>query len=258
MSRDSSSGSNFPEQAGLSIMALKEVVRGLWHVPLGFVNAYLFDTGDGLTLIDTGIPGSAVKILDAVRAIGREPSSIRHILVTHCHADHSGSLAELKRLTGAPATMHPTDAAMVREGKCRRPFTPAPGFFNFLIYRLFIKVAPTAIEPAEIDHEVEDGAVLPGGLRAIHVPGHCAGQLAFHWPGHGGVLIVADAAANAVGLGLSPVYEDLDEGKRSLSKLAGLEFEIACFGHGKPITSGAAARFGKQWPPVREATARGR
>ncbi len=239
-------------------MAVKQVVRGLWHVPLGFVNAYLFDTGDGLALIDTGIAGSSPKILDAVRAIGRELSAIRLILVTHCHADHSGSLAELKRLTGATATMHPTDAAMVREGKCRRPFTPAPGFFNALIYRLFIKAAPTAIEPAEIEHEVEDGAMAPGGLRAFHVPGHCAGQLAFHWSEHGGVLIAANAASHAFGLALSPVYENLDEGKRSLSKLAGLDFEVACFGHGKPITSGAGERFRQQWPPVRETTARGR
>ncbi len=238
-------------------MAVKEVVPGLWQVPLGFVNAYVFDTGDGLALIDTGIPGSSPKILDAVRAISREPSSIRHILITHCHADHTGSLAELKRLTGAPVTMHRTDAAMVRVGQCRRPFTPAPGLINVLICQLFIKAAPTAIEPAEIEHEIEDGAMLPGGLRAIHVPGHCAGQLAFHWPEQGGVLIVADAASNALGLRLSPVYEDLAEGKQSLSKVASLDFQIACFGHGKPITSGAAAQFRKQWPPVRETTQRG-
>src|SRR5208337_5068330 len=98
-------------------MAVKEVVPGLWQVPLGYVNAFLFDTGDGLVLIDTGIPGSSPKILEAVRAIGREPAAIRHILVTYCHSDHAGSAAEMKRLTGAPATMHPTDAEMVRTGE---------------------------------------------------------------------------------------------------------------------------------------------
>src|ERR1700747_512573 len=102
-------------------MAAKEVVPGLWEVPLGFVNAYLLDTGDALALIDTGIPGSSPKIVEAARAIGNEPAALRHILVTHCHSDHSGSLAEMKRLTGAPATMHPTDAEMVRAGKAMRP-----------------------------------------------------------------------------------------------------------------------------------------
>src|SRR5262249_59826848 len=97
--------------------------------------------------------------------------------------------------------------------------------------RLVLLRAPTEIERAEIEHEVQDGETLPGGLRAIHVPGHCAGQLAFLWPEHGGVLIAADAVANVFGLTLSPMYEDVDEGRRSLSKLAGLEFEVACFGH---------------------------
>ena len=76
------------------------------------------------------------------------------------------------------------------------------------------------------------------------------GQLAFLWPEHGGVLIAADAAAHVVGLTLSPMYEDVDEGRRSLSKLAGLEFEVACFGHGKPIKSGASRRFGQNWPAM--------
>jgi len=33
------------------------------------------------------------------------------------------------------------------------------------------------------------------------------------------------------------------EGKRSLAKLASLDFEVACFGHGKPIKQGADKRF---------------
>src|SRR5262249_7730031 len=158
-------------------------------------NAFIVEGDNGLIVVDTGIPGKAATILDAVRAIGREPAEIRQILVTHCHSDHAGSLAELKRLTGATAAMHTEDAAMVRAGKSMRPLTPAPGLLNGLICRFLMPSVPTEIEPAEIEHELEDEATIPdaGGLRAIHVPGHCAGQLAFLWPRHGGVLIVADA-----------------------------------------------------------------
>ena len=233
-------------------MEAKPVVPGLWRVKIKFVNAYLLDAGDGLVLIDTGIPGSAPTILEALRSIGRQPADIRHILVTHCHVDHAGSLAEMKRRTGAPATMHPVDAAMVREGKARRPLHPAPGLLNALVSRFVMAIATNAIEPAEIEHEARDGETLPMGLRAIHVPGHCAGQLAFLWPQHGGVLIAADTAANVFGLALSPMYEDLSEGRRSLAKLAAMEFDVACFGHGKAIDSGAAGRFGQMWPAVQE------
>lgn len=233
-------------------MSARQVLPGLWQVKIKFVNAYLLDTADGLILVDTGIPGSARVIQQALASIGKQPADVRHILVTHCHADHAGSLAEMKRLTGAPATMHPLDAALVREGKCRRPLVAAPGLFNALLRKLMVLIAPTKIEPAGIDHEVQDGQTLPGGIRAVHVPGHCAGQLAFLWPEHGGVLLAADAAGNIFGLKLGPVYEDVNLGRQSLAKLAGLDFEVACFGHGKVILSGASKEFARNWPPIRE------
>lgn len=228
-------------------MAAKQIVPGVYAIGLGPVNAFLIDA-DGLTLIDTGIAGSADKILAAVRSMGRQPSDIRQILVTHCHGDHTGSLAALKQATGAPAFMHPLDAALVREGKAARPLKPY-GLIGRIVLRLLARRAPAGVEPAEIEHEVQDGDELgfAGGLRAIHVPGHCAGQLAFLLPRHGGVLFAADAAANMMGLAPSIFYEDLPEGKRSLEKLATLQFDVACFGHGRAITSGAGGRFRKKW-----------
>jgi glyoxylase-like metal-dependent hydrolase (beta-lactamase superfamily II) len=48
-------------------------------------------------------------------------------------------------------------------------------------------------------------------------------------------------------LGYALCYEDLEEGKRSLRKLAALDFDAAVFGHGSPIKSGAAQRFRRQF-----------
>jgi glyoxylase-like metal-dependent hydrolase (beta-lactamase superfamily II) len=135
-----------------------------------------------------------------------------------------------------------------------RPLRPAPGVLNALVCRFLVPSAPSQIEPAEIEHEIQDGETssFTGGLQAIHAPGHCAGQLAFLWPRHGGVLIAADAAANVFGLKLSPLYEDLNEGRRSLAKLAAFDFEVACFGHGRTIQRQAAQRFRRKWPAVSE------
>lgn len=230
-------------------MAARQVVPGLYEIRLGFVNAFLLETEDALALVDTGFAASADAILKAIAAIGRQPHQVRDILVTHCHADHSGSVAALKQTTGATVWMHAEDAAMVRAGKSMRPMTAAPGLANGLLFRLLIRTAPQTIEPIDVDREVADGDALPiaGGLRAIHVPGHCAGQLAFLWPQHGGVLLAADACANAFALALSPAYENLDQGKRSLAKLASLDFEVACFGHGRAVRSGAAQKFREKW-----------
>jgi glyoxylase-like metal-dependent hydrolase (beta-lactamase superfamily II) len=224
---------------------------GAYMIPLGYVNAFLLEGDDGLVLIDTGVPGSAGKILAAAAELGKQPSDIRHILVTHCHADHSGSLAALKQATGAPAYMHPLDAAMVRQGQVMRAMRPAPGLLAGLIYRLFVarRRGSPGIAPAEIEQELKDGEELAfaGGLCAIHAPGHCAGQLAFLWPRGGGLLFAADACARLMGLSLSPIYEDLGVGLASLARLATLKYDKVGFGHGRPILSGADQLLRAKW-----------
>lgn len=232
-------------------MTVTQILPSLYQIAFGSVNAFILDDDGELTLIDTGSSSSAPSILAAIRAIDRQPSDLRQIIVSHSHADHAGSLAELQNATSASVSMHPLDAAMVRQGRARRPWTPAPGLLNRLLYVLFLRNAAETQPPAVIEHELQDGEVLPiaGGIQVIHVPGHSAGQVALLWQRLGGVLFAADSASNIAGLRLSIVYEDLAEGRRSLNKLAQLTFEAACFGHGKAITRGAAARFRQRFGP---------
>src|SRR5258706_7470022 len=134
-------------------MAAKLIVEGLWQISLGTVNAFFIDSGSGeLTLIDSGFPGSAGKIVRAVESLGRKPTDIRHIIVTHCHPDHAGSLAAIKRLTNAPVYMHAADAAMVRKGESKRPMTAAPGLLRSLMFNLFVTRSSSAIEACAIDY----------------------------------------------------------------------------------------------------------
>lgn len=229
---------------------IAEVVPGLYQISLGDisrgpVNAFLIRDGDELTVIDTGYPGDARTLLAAVRELGYQPSDICNILVTHAHYDHSGGLAALKEATGAPAWMHPLDVELVRVGRAIRPQQATPGLINRILCWIYIRGNIDTVVPAEIEHEIEDGQEVPvaGGLHAIHIPGHCAGQLAFLWPKNGGVLFAADAAVHAMGLWLQPTHEDLEQGHESLRKLSEREFEIAVFGHGGPIMCGAAEKF---------------
>jgi glyoxylase-like metal-dependent hydrolase (beta-lactamase superfamily II) len=224
-------------------MANTQVVEGLWQIALGPVNAFLIDDGD-LTLIDTGLPKSEDKIVVAIESTGKKVTDLKHIIVTHCHPDHAGSVAALKRMSGARVYMHPLDAAMVRKGEAARPMTPSPGLLRGLMYRLFIPTKPTPIEPFAVDQEINDGTELPiaGGLKAIHIPGQCAGQVALLWPRRR-LLFAADACANMPTFGYALCYENLEEGKKSLRKLAALDFDAAVFGHGRPIKSGAAQKF---------------
>jgi glyoxylase-like metal-dependent hydrolase (beta-lactamase superfamily II) len=96
---------------------------------------------------------------------------------------------------------------------------------------------------------VGSGETIPvaGGSKAIGTPGHTVGHLVFLWEGDGGVLFVGDAAGNAKGLGVSPIYEDVAHGLEDLRLLGDLNFDTACFAHGAPIVGGAAEEFRSKW-----------
>ncbi|MCX6049733.1 MAG: MBL fold metallo-hydrolase [Chloroflexi bacterium] len=228
-------------------MATKQIAPGLFEISLGAVNLFLLESDDGWALIDTGFPNKADQILKAVQELGKQPTDIRHIIVTHAHPDHIGNLAALKRATNATTYSHPADTAIARAGGNFRPLTPAPGFINGLMFRIFIRpVGP--LEGTEIDQEIGEGDLLPiaGGLTVLHTPGHCAGHLSFFWPRQQ-LLFVGDACSNLPRLGWSLGYENIQVGQQSLARLAKLDFDLACFGHGKSILHDASAQFRKQW-----------
>lgn len=230
-------------------MAARTIVPGLHVIPVGAVNTFLLEDASGCTLIDAGFPDKADQIVTAIEGLGRKPSDVKTIIATHAHPDHIGSLAALKRATGAQVLIHPLDAEIAARGSGFRPMTASPGLLSGLLFRLFVRGNPS-VEASPVDRLIEDGAALPHHLRAIHTPGHCAGHVALLWPQHGGVLFAADACANMLGLDWSLGYEDREQGRISLEKLAALDFHIVCFGHGKEITRDAAAKFRKRWQPV--------
>ena len=61
------------------------------------------------------------------------------------------------------------------------------------------------------------------------------------------MLFAGDVGTNLMGLGDPVGFENLEEGRASQCKLAGLSFDAAGFGHGKPIACNASARFRKKW-----------
>jgi glyoxylase-like metal-dependent hydrolase (beta-lactamase superfamily II) len=132
--------------------------------------------------------------------------------------------------------MHRDDAALVREGRCRRPMRPS-GARGRLLSPMLVR-APAQIEPVEVDHEIAHGDELPfaGGLRVVHTPGHAAGHVSLVAP-RSRVVFTADTAANVLGIGLSPFNEDETLARESLRRLAEAArgLEVACLGHGPAV-----------------------
>ena len=196
---------------------------------------YVWRDEDSVTLIDTGAPGSGPEILSAVNAVDR-------IVLTHGHVDHSGSAAELHLATAAPVLAGAGDAAEIRAGAA----LPAPVFEDWEVpihQRVSVDLPDTA-PPVPVDRELVDGDVLDfgGGAKVLAIPGHTRGSIAIHLP-RDGVLFTGDTIANVGTVMLGTFNQDRAQTVASLRRLAALDVQTACFGHGEPITSGAGDRL---------------
>lgn len=230
-------------------MAIKEIFPAVHQLGLGPVNIFLVAHGAELTVIDTGYEKSTPQILVAAQTLGFAPAQITNIVVTHCHPDHAGSVADLQQATGAKTWMHAVDAAVVRGQTAMVRSAVAPGLLNKILFQLFIKNVAGHVPTAVVDHEIVDGDLLPvaGGLRAIYAPGHSIGHMAFQLERDGGLLFAADACSNMGFLAYSIVYDDIALGTQSLAKLAQINCHTICFGHGQPLVGKGVAKFQRKW-----------
>jgi glyoxylase-like metal-dependent hydrolase (beta-lactamase superfamily II) len=230
-------------------MIAKLIAPNVYAISLGFVNVFLLDTKE-LTLIDTGVPGSTPKIIRAIRELGRQPEDLRHILVTHLHFDHTGSLAELQRISKGQAYMHPLDAELYLEGEImRRPIESSPNWITKMIVKRINAGQPRKnTDIGTIEHFITGGEELPaaGGVRAVYTPGHTVGHIAYYLPNQS-IFFAGDAASNMFRLGYSILYEDFSQGQHTLGEIAKLGFNRACFSHGKAIEKDAARKFAHQF-----------
>lgn len=207
---------------------------------LGIGRAYMVVEADRVTLVDTGLRGSADRVLRAVEAAGRKPADVRQIVVTHHHADHVGSLAELAERTGALVLVHSLDAPVVRGDE------PAPGPSSGGLLKPLLKRANRPAPPARVDRELADGDEIDclGGMLVVHTPGHTPGSISLYSRARR-LLFCGDAAANTFGL-RPPIgwfTEDAAAARDSIRKLAALDVDLALFGHGRPITREAMVRL---------------
>jgi glyoxylase-like metal-dependent hydrolase (beta-lactamase superfamily II) len=216
-----------------------EVLPGLYQVRTKGSSAYLVVDDDEITLIDTGSPGSGIKILEAMDELGRSPEDIKRIVITHYHIDHVGGLAELQDWVPAKTGVHLAEAVHVESGE------PLPSPF---VNPLLAKICAGWLENhgpgrARVDEILADGDELPafGGMRIIHAPGHTAGSISLYFPQRG-VLLVGDAMQYKFGRLMLPsrvFTQDMTAASESIKKLSRLQFETLCFSHFRPILSHA-------------------
>jgi glyoxylase-like metal-dependent hydrolase (beta-lactamase superfamily II) len=177
------------------------------RVDLDFVSAYVLVRGNEAAVVDTGVGGSADAIGQVLDSAGPGWSGVRHVVLTHKHPDHAGSISDV------------LDEA-----------TSATGYIG-------------QADLSEVDADLR--ALADGddvfGLQIVGTPGHTVGHISV-FDQDTGVLVAGDSLTNEGQLaGSNPEFtEDEAAAVASVRKMAGLAPTTILVGHGNPVTDGAA------------------
>lgn len=181
------------------------------RVNLGFVSAYVLVRNGEAALVDTGTPGSEGTIEATLEAAGAGWSDLGHVIVTHSHGDHQGSLTAV--LNAAPEAVSYAGAADI----------------------------PAIMSPRSILAVGNGDRVF--GLDVIETPGHTPGHISL-LDAVGGLLVAGDALNGADGGVIGPNEQfssDHASALASVGTLAGFEYETVVFGHGEPVVANASS-----------------
>ena len=84
---------------------------------IGPAPAFLLVSQDGLTLIDTGMARKAKNLIAQLEENNYAFSDLRMIVLTHCHNDHTGGVAELMKRTHAQLVAHQDEIPYILQKK---------------------------------------------------------------------------------------------------------------------------------------------
>ena len=221
-----------------------KIVDNIYLVPGVVANPYILVDPDGLTVVDTGLPGSQKKILAYITSLGKTARDVKRILLTHSDLDHVGGLAALQKLTGAHTYASQVEANAIAAGRASRQVNPSGISLRrvmFSLLRPFMKASPF-----QVDEILVDGQVLPalGGLRVIETNGHTPGHISFFVPVPG-VLFTGDSLVtdqNGIHGSRPGLTWDDARAREAERKQAALGARIVCPGHG-PVIMDAAGKF---------------
>jgi glyoxylase-like metal-dependent hydrolase (beta-lactamase superfamily II) len=153
--------------------------------PMRYINGYLLEDDDGLTLIDCGWKADDVlaALEEGLALCGHTVRDVRRLLITHFHFDHYGLAGTLIGAGVPELGMHERDWAFLRARRERRGDDDS--IVNAWLERNGLPVQPEDdddswdrfdyVEPTRM---VEDGEHI-GRLRAMFTPGHSPGHLCF-------------------------------------------------------------------------------
>ena len=206
---------------------MKQLAGGLYQLggfPPNAINVYLM----GGVIVDAGSRHAGRRILRQVK-----DHLVTANALTHVHPDHQGASKEICDALDIPLWCGEGDAEVMERGGIRE--RQPDHWANTLSFRFF------AGPPHPVARRLKEGDEV-GGFRVIETPGHSAGHVAY-WREDDRALLLGDVLFGTHPLlGIPQLREppaqftpDPARNRDSARKLAELEPELVCFGHGPPL-----------------------
>lgn len=200
-----------------------------WYVGTRGLSAVLVVTGEGLVLIDGGLPQSAPLIAANIESLGHSLKDIRWILNSHAHFDHAGGIAALQRMSGAKVAATPAGAAAMRQGNTGAD-DPQAGF------GAKANAYPAIAEVVELPDRAT--VVLGGTVLTLHAStGHTPGGSSWTWRSCAGDdcrnLVFGDSltAVSAPGYRFSADPDRVEAFRGSFSRMRALPCDLLVTAH---------------------------
>jgi glyoxylase-like metal-dependent hydrolase (beta-lactamase superfamily II) len=210
----------------------------------GWVRAFLIEDGRDLTLIDTLFDEDPSVVMAEITRLGRSPSDLKRIVLTHGHRAHLGGLATLKRWSGATVLSHEWEADIIAGNRKAQPvpILPRRPLRVYVPFQLGLALGLGAHPACPIDETLKEDDEI-GTLQVLHTPGHTPGHFSFYSPEQG-VLISGDAIATwpRFEAGWPAFTLNRKQHRASIRRLSALEPKMVGVGHGDPIMVNAAER----------------
>ena len=227
---------------------MKEIVQDVYLLEATRgANIFLIVSGNDLILVDSGVAGGVETIKTQIIAGGYDIAILKQIVLTHSHGDHIGNTVTLVGETSAVILAHQQEIPYIEKTQPLPAATLWRRILNWLGDHLLFR-----LPPFKVDQGLEDGDLLPGnsGFQVIHTPGHTPGSICLYHPAKQ-CLLTGDALFNEnpvtgnPGLRFPiPLYTiDQAQAQESVRKLAELDVDVLCCGHGEPILSQAGDKI---------------
>jgi glyoxylase-like metal-dependent hydrolase (beta-lactamase superfamily II) len=217
-----------------------EITREIFEVGGGHLTSpedaaiYLIKFGEESALVDAGCGGAMDRLFANIKKCGTDPQRIKYLLITHCHYDHTGGAAELKRCIGLDIVAHELDAPFLEAGDNR---VTAANWYG------------AKLEPFRVDRKLAGSGddILLGGrkIEVLHAPGHSPGSVVYLAESDGLKVMFAQDVHGPIEPSFLSNRKDYDKSLRMLLEIGA---DILCEGHyGVYRGKAEVARFIRQF-----------